>query len=139
MKCITFITLMALSVALSSCHQSHRTEIIGKCDLISPQNIMKGQINTKNAFAVLKYYPNEFLKSDSMLVAPVAYVINPDDSDFIRIICHNVQETKPLSGMLVITNEITLDLTKWKLYVPKDSLNFVALKTVFCDVQFQKE
>jgi hypothetical protein len=139
MKRIAFITLIALSVAIFSCHQSHRAEVVKKCDLISGQNIMKGEINTKNAFAVLKYCPGEFMQSDSILVAPVAYVINPDDSDFIRIICHHVQETKPLSGMLIITNEINVDLTKCKLYLPKDSLNFVALKTVFCDVKFQGE
>jgi hypothetical protein len=97
---------------------------------------VKAQIDTINALAVLKYYPNEFIKSDSILIAPVAYVINPEDSDFVRIVCSSVRETKPLSGMLLITKEIDLDLTKVKLYLPKDSLNFVTMKTVFCDVRF---
>jgi hypothetical protein len=139
MKHISLITLLVLSVAISSCNQSRRSEIIEKCDLISPQNIVKAEIGTKNALVVLKYYPNEFIKSDSILIAPVAYVINPEDSDFIRIICSNVKETKAMSGMLLITKEIDIDLTKRKLYLPKDSLNFVTMKTVFCDVQFQNK
>jgi hypothetical protein len=139
MKCITLITLIALSVTAVSCKQSHRSEIIKNCDLISPQYIVKAQISTKNAMAVLKYYPSEFIKSDSILIAPVVYVINPEDSDFVRIVCTAVRETKPLSGMLLITKETDMDLTKWKLCLPKDSLNFVTMKTVFCDVQFKGE
>jgi hypothetical protein len=110
-----------------------------KCDLIHPQNIVKAQVGTKYPMVVLKYYPIEFIESDSILIAPVVYAINPETSDVIRIICSDVRETNPLSGKVLITKESNYDFTRKKVYLPKSSFNTVQLKTVFCDVQFQGE
>ena len=89
---------------------------------------------------VLKYLPSDFILNDTLIIAPVVYAIDPSNQDTLRIICINVENNEsPTSGIINVVGEKNESYYKKSIFLKNDLFNAKRMKTLFCDVVFQKE